>query len=397
MLENVLSGYRVIDLTQNVAGPFCTQILGDMGAEVIKIERPGAGDDTRAWPPLFPSGDSATYAALNRNKKSVCIDLDQQAGQALVRQLLGTADVFVHSLKPGSAETRGLGEQTLRAAQPGLIYCAISAFGQVGPLRSLPGYDPVMQAFTGIMSVTGNEGDDPVRVGPSVIDLGTGMWAAMGTLAAFLQRSRTGQGACVTASLLETAMSWMSLLTAMYLASGQLPKKMGSAMTSMAPYELFKSADGMVFIAAGNDRLFANACAALECPELATDPRFATNAQRTTNRKALHEAIEQRTQLLPTQEIVARLRRHGAPCSEMHNIAQMIEHEQVQAMQMLKDLPLPKVPEHRAMALPLALDHQRSQQWAPPPALGAHTLEVLQGLGCSDAQIAALRAQGVIA
>jgi len=314
-----------------------------------------------------------------------------------VRQLLGTADVFVHSLKPGSAETRGLGEQTLRAAQPGLIYCAISAFGQVGPLRSLPGYDPVMQAFTGIMSVTGNEGDDPVRVGPSVIDLGTGMWAAMGTLAAFLQRSRTGQGACVTASLLETAMSWMSLLTAMYLASGQLPKKMGSAMTSMAPYELFKSADGMVFIAAGNDRLFANACAALECPELATDPRFATNAQRTTNRKALHDALEQRTQLLPTQEIVARLRRHGAPCSEMHNIAQMIQHEQVQAMQMLKDLPLPKVPEHRAMALPLALDHQRSQQWAPPPALGAHTLEVLQGLGCSDAQIAALRAQGVIA
>jgi len=185
MLENVLSGYRVIDLTQNVAGPFCTQILGDMGAEVIKIERPGAGDDTRAWPPLFPSGDSATYAALNRNKKSVCIDLDQQAGQALVRQLLGTADVFVHSLKPGSAEARGLGEQTLRAAQPGLIYCAISAFGQVGPLRSLPGYDPVMQAFTGIMSVTGNEGDDPVRVGPSVIDLGTGMWAAMGSLAAF--------------------------------------------------------------------------------------------------------------------------------------------------------------------------------------------------------------------
>jgi len=397
MLDAILSGCRVLDLTQNVAGPFCTQTLGDLGAEVIKIERPGSGDDARQWKPPEVAGVSTGFAALNRNKKSVCIDLDSAAGQQLVARLAAGTDVLVHSLKPGSAEARGLGDEHLRPTNPRLVYCAISAFGEVGPMRALPGYDPLMQAFTGIMSVTGNEGDDPVRVGPSVIDLGTGMWAAMGTLAAFLQRSRTGQGACVTASLLETAMSWMSLLTAMFLASGALPKKMGSAMTSMAPYELFKSADGMVFIAAGNDRLFANACAALECPELATDPRFATNAQRTTNRKALHEAIEQRTQLLPTQEIVARLRRHGAPCSEMHNIAQMIQHEQVQAMQMLKDLPLPKVPEHRAMALPLALDHQRSQQWAPPPALGAHTLEVLQGLGCSDAQIAALREQGVIA
>ena len=244
MLENILQGCRVIDLTQNVAGPFCTQTLGDLGAEVIKIERPGSGDDARQWKPPEVAGVSTGFAALNRNKQSVCIDLDSAAGQQLVARLAAGADVLVHSLKPGSAEARGLGDDQLRPANPRLVYCAISAFGEVGPMRALPGYDPLMQAFTGIMSVSGHEGDEPARVGVSLIDMGTGMWATMAILAALLRRATTGEGMRVHASLLETGLSWMTVPVANYLATHRLPRKMGSAMAMMAPYELFDSADG---------------------------------------------------------------------------------------------------------------------------------------------------------
>ncbi|MDO8778607.1 MAG: CoA transferase [Burkholderiaceae bacterium] len=397
MLEKILNGYRVIDLTQNVAGPFCTQILGDLGAEIIKIERPGSGDDTRAWRPPEVGGESAVYLALNRNKKSVCIDLDAADGQAQLRKLVASADVFVHSLKPGSAEARGLGDDDLRMGNEGLIYCAISAFGEAGPLRSLPGYDPLMQAFTGIMSVTGNPGDDPVRVSVSLIDMGTGMWSALGILAAFLQRSRTGVGTRVSASLLETGLSWMSIFVATYLASGKVPEKTGSAMSGMVPYELFRSSDGYVFIAAANDRLFMKVCEALGCPELAHDARFLTNPLRVLNRQALHEELERRTLSRSTQENVQTLRRAGAPCSEMNDVAQAIEHEQVKAVGMLSDLPIPGAPRHQVMALPIAMNHRRSGKLNPPPALGAHTAEVLGSIGCTAQQLEDLRRQGVIA
>lgn len=397
MLENILNGYRVIDLTQNVAGPFCTQILGDLGAEIIKIERPGSGDDTRAWRPPEVGGESAVYLALNRNKKSVCIDLDAAGGQAQLRKLVASADVFVHSLKPGSAEARGLGDDDLRMGNEGLIYCAISAFGEVGPLAALPGYDPLMQAFTGIMSVTGSPGDDPVRVSVSLIDMGTGMWSALGILAAFLQRSRTGVGTRVSASLLETGLSWMTVFAAAYLASGKLPQKMGSAMSGAVPYELFKSSDGYVFIAAANDRLFAKVCEALGCPELAQDARYLTNALRVANSKSLHEELERRTLSRSTQENVQTLRRAGAPCSEMNDVAQAIEHEQVKAVGMLSDLPIPGAPRHQVMALPIAMNHRRSGKLNPPPALGAHTAEVLGSIGCTAQQLEDLRRQGVIA
>jgi formyl-CoA transferase/CoA:oxalate CoA-transferase len=295
MLEAILSGCRVLDLTQNVAGPFCTQILGDLGAEVIKIERPGSGDDARQWKPPEVAGVSTGFAALNRSKKSVCIDLDSAIGQQLVARLAAGADVLVHSLKPGSAEARGLGDGHLRPTNPRLVYCAISAFGEVGPMRALPGYDPLMQAFTGIMSVSGHEGDEPARVGVSLIDMGTGMWATMAILAALLRRATTGEGMRVHASLLETGLSWMTVPVANYLVTQRLPRMMGSAMAMMAPYELFDSADGKVFIAAANDRLFGRICSALACPELAQDPRFIDMSARIGHRKALHAELEART------------------------------------------------------------------------------------------------------
>jgi len=396
MLDSILSGCRVIDLTQNVAGPFCTQILGDLGAEVIKIERPGSGDDARAWKPPEMGGQSTGFLALNRNKKSVCIDLDASPGQQLVARLAAGADVLVHSLKPGSAEARGLGDEHLRPLNPRLVYCAISAFGEVGPMSALPGYDPLMQAFTGIMSVTGHEGDEPARVGVSLIDMGTGMWATMAILAALLGRASSGQGMRVHTSLLETGLSWMTVPVANYLATAKLPRKMGSAMAMMAPYELFDTADGKVFIAAANDRLFAKVCAALEAPALARDPRFVDMSARIAHREDLHAELDARTRTRSTAACVQALRQAGAPCSEMNNVAQVLAHEQVRAQAMLTDLPIAGAPQHQAMGLPFSAQGRRGRAGQAPPALGADTDAVLLALGLTAIELAELRRRAVI-
>lgn len=396
MIESVLAGLKVVDLTQNVAGPFCTQVLGDFGAEVIKVERPGRGDDTRDWRPPEIGGQSSTFLSLNRNKRSVCIDLDTPDGVALLRELAAGADIFIHSMKPGSAEARGFGAAELTGLNPRLIYCAISAFGQSGPLSRLPGYDPLMQAFTGVMSVTGSEGDDPVRVGVSLIDIGTGMWAALGIFAGIVQRARTGLGTVVEASLLDTGVNWMTVFVASYLATGTLPRKMGSAMAMTAPYELFHAEDGQVFIAAGNDGLFRRVCEGLGDSALADDPRFATNPLRVANREALRTALTALTARLKAGEIVARLRRAGAPCSEMHDVAQMLGNEQVLASGMIAAMPVDGVPEHRAVALPLKLDGARNGPPRPPPGLGADTAAVLAEFGIGTQRLAQLREAGTI-
>lgn len=394
--ERVLAGVKVVDLTQNVAGPYCTQILGDLGAEVIKIERPGAGDDTRAWVPPAWNGQSSTFLALNRNKQSICVDLDTAEGQALVTRLARQADIFIHSMKPGSAESRGLGFDSLRALNPRLVYCAISAFGQTGPMSGLPGYDPLMQAFTGIMSVTGSEGDAPARVSVSLIDMGSGMWAAMGILAALREVARTGRGLSVGASLLETGVAWMTVFVANHRASGALPRKMGSAMAMTAPYELFATEDGWVFIAAGNDRLFVQVCRGLELEELPQDSRFATNAARVQNREALHEAIERRTRTLTAADVVQRLRRHGAPCSEMNDVRQMLDSEQVASVGIIQDLPVAAGDGHQVVGLPFTLNGWRASHHTAPPLLGAQTRRVLDELGYAAEEIASLRDRGII-
>ena len=396
MLESVLAGLKVIDLTQNVAGPFCTQILGDMGAEVIKVERPGRGDDTRDWRPPEIGQKSSTFLALNRNKRSICVDLDSADGLEILRKLAASADIIVHSMKPGSAEARGFGYDDLKAINPSLIYCAISAFGQVGPLRGLPGYDPLMQAYTGIMSTTGNDGEAPVRVAVSLIDMGTGMWSAMGILAGVIERSRSGKGVFIEASLLDTGVSWMTVFVASYLATERLPKKLGSAMSMTAPYELFRSADGYVFIAAGNDRLFGCVCEGLGSPDLARDDRFRTNPQRVANRVELHREIEALTMIRPASEIVTDLRRLGAPCSELNDVSQMLTSEQVAASRIVEELPVDGAPHHKVIALPIKADGRRSSAMTPPPALGADTNAVLSELNIDAAEIARLHRAGVV-
>lgn len=396
VMGETLAGLRVIDLTQNVAGPYCTQILGDLGAEVIKIERPGAGDDTRAWIPPTWGEQSSIFLALNRNKKSICVDLDAPEGQAVVARLAQSADILVHSMKPGSAEARGLGFEQLRQNNRKLIYSAISAFGNSGPLSSQPGYDPLMQAFTGIMSVTGAEGHPPVRVSVSLVDMGCGMWSAMGILAALRTLQRSGEGCRVDSSLLEAGVAWMTVFVANYRATGVLPRKLGSAMSMTAPYELFASADGWVFIAAGNDRLFARVCKALELDALIHDPRFSTNPARVKNRPELRRAIEERTQQSSAQAIVERLRAVGAPCSVLNDVGQMLEEPQVAATGIVQSLPVDEG-DHRVVGLPFTLDGERRSEHRAPPRLGADTQQLLLEAGLSTESIDALRERGVIA
>jgi crotonobetainyl-CoA:carnitine CoA-transferase CaiB-like acyl-CoA transferase len=395
-MRKILTGLRVIDLTQNVAGPFCTQILGDLGAEIIKIERPDGGDDTRAWQPPALGDHSSTFLALNRNKSSVCIDIDTEGGRQVIRDLSVNADVFVHSMKPGSAERRGLGSEDLKALNARLVYCAISAFGSVGPLSDLPGYDPLLQAFTGIMSTTGNEGEEPVRVGVSLIDMGTGMWSVIGILGALFERRISNTGASVEASLLDTGIGWMSIFVSNFAASNQLPRRMGSAMSMTAPYELFQAKDGSVFIAAGNDRLFSRVCRGLGAPMLAADPRFLTNPNRVAHRTELRSALEEMTKSRTVVEIVAALRSNGAPCSELHSIDQMLNHDQIKASGIVKELPVAGGLTHQGVALPVKIDGTRGVMVGQPPTLGADTDRLLTTLGYDSSRLRGLRECGAI-
>ena len=395
-LGQILRGIRILDITQNVAGPFCTQVLGDLGAEVIKIERPGVGDDTRAWRPPSIGAESATFMALNRNKRSVAIDLSSAEGQKVVFELAAKCDVVIHAMRPSSAESKGYGYARFREQRADIIYCAISGFGEVGPLKDRPGYDPLVQAFSGIMSVTGTEGQAPVRVSVSLVDMGTGLWAAVSILGALFARERGDGGARLSVSLLETGLSWMSIFAAGYLANGELPRKLGAAMAMTAPYELFETADGHVFIGAGNDSLFKKVCTALRIPELAADPRFASNPLRVSNRGELHDAIEACTRSRPVAEIVEACRSVGAPCSELNDISQVLAHPQVSALGMLIDVPTAGAPDHRAIATPISVDGARETPCLPPPALGEHSREVLAELGYKQQQIDELVRAGIV-
>src|SRR5262249_48225114 len=291
-----LDGITVIDLTQNVAGPYSTQLLGDFGANVIKIERPDGGDDVRRFAPLW-HGESSAYLCYNRNKSSICIDLTNPRGPEIVRRLTRNADIFVHSMKPGSAESRGLGYEQLRRDNPRLIYASISGFGAKGPLTNIHGSDPLGQAYSGIISVNGHPGSPPARVVVPIIDMGSGLWLFSGILAALLDRIKTGKGAKVAASLLETGVTWTTLQITNYQATGEVPGPAGSTSRAAAPYEAFATGDhSWVLIAAGNDRLFAKLCNVLGCATLVSDSRFASNMARVARRDELHSLLESETQ-----------------------------------------------------------------------------------------------------
>jgi crotonobetainyl-CoA:carnitine CoA-transferase CaiB-like acyl-CoA transferase len=395
-MDAALAGLLVADLTQNVAGPYCTQILGDLGAQVVKVERPGRGDDARAWAPPYWGQESASFMSVNRSKRSLAVDVKAPEGRDVVARLVARADVLVQSLRAGAIEELGFGWADAHRLNPRLIYCSITAFGTDGPLRDRPGYDPLMQAYGGIMSITGHTGGAPVRVPVSLIDMGTGMWAVTAILAALRERDRTGHGAHVTTALYDTALAWTAFQTSNYLASGEVPGPQGSGTPMIAPYEAFPSRDGWVMIAAGSDALFAKCCGALGADEVARDARFATNPARVEHRQALFEALAAVTRALPSADLLDRLQKAGVPSAPILTLDRVLAEPQAQASGMHIAVKHPRLPDYRAIGLPIKWDGERPGVSRVPPLLGEHTAEVLAELGYDDRAVEELARRHVV-
>jgi crotonobetainyl-CoA:carnitine CoA-transferase CaiB-like acyl-CoA transferase len=381
-----LDGIRVVDVTTSFAGPYCTEILGALGADVVKIERPDTGDEARTWGPPFFDGTSTMFLSTNANKRSAAVEL--RRGREIVLRLAARADVFVQSLRPGLAEERGLGADDVRARNPRLVYCSINAFGRTGPLAAASGYDPLAQAAAGIISVTGEPDRPGVRVGVSIVDQSTGLWAALAILAAL----RQGEGASLDVSLYETAVSLMAYHLTGYHATGAVPGRHGTAFPSIAPYEVFRASDAELMIAVGNDRTFAAFAAALGRPELAGDVRFATNGDRVANRAELRALIAERIAEESREVWLRRLAEAAVPAAPVQDVGEVARHPQTEALGLMQ--PLGGLP---VAGLPLSVDGDRVQHAAPAPALGLHTADVLREAGYADAEIDELRRSGVIA
>ena len=364
----------VVELGHSVAAPFAGQICGDLGAQVFKVEKPG-GDDARKWGPPFWEGASATFQALNRNKHSVTADLrDERDRNALLSLIRARADIIVQNLRPGQVEELGLDADSLLAIKPSLIYCNVGAFGQRGPLKDRPGYDPLMQAFGGVMSTTGEPGRPSVRVGPSIVDMGTGMWAVIGTLAALRVRQATGQGGVVDVSLFETASAWLTILASQCMASGQSPGKEGSGAAGIAPYKAYATRDGEVVIAAGSDGLFRSLAQVVGHPEWIQDARFVDNPSRVANQVVLYGLLDALIARETTAHWLEKLEAAGIPCAPVQSVAQMLAHPQTEAMGLVQPLPGSGM---RAVGLPLSLNGVRPTPRTRPPEAGEHTSSIL--------------------
>jgi formyl-CoA transferase/CoA:oxalate CoA-transferase len=372
-------------------------ILGDLGAEVIKVERPGTGDDVRHWRPPAWNGISTTFMSVNRNKKSIAVDLDRDDGQAIIRRLAQHSDVLVESFRPSSLARRGLDYATLSRDNPRLVYCTITGFGAVGPHKERPGYDPVVQAYSGIMSVTGEPGGRPLRTGPSIVDNGTGVWSALAVVCALLTRVRTGRGAYIQTSLFEIGVTWVGYYLLGYLGTRQIPQPVGTTAAMIAPYESFATREGYLQVAAGNDRLFVLVCDTLDLPDVPRDPRFVTNAERVGHREELHEILEKRFLLETAEHWEEILLAVGVPCSRVRNLADIAGDSQLAALGLLASIPHPDIPNFAMLDLPFSIDGCRAATLEPPPGLGQHTDEVLNTAGYSKTEIAALRERGTVA
>ena len=394
-----LRGLRVLDLTRVLAGPTCTQMLGDLGAEVIKIEKPGSGDDTRGFaPPHWPNTtESAYFLGVNRNKRSVTLDIAAPEGQAIIHRLLDGCDILVENFKVGALAKYGLGYEQLKSQYPGLIYCSITGFGQTGPYAPRPGYDALIQGMGGVMSLTGEPDGMPQKVGVPVADLFAGLYGCIGILAALRHRERTGQGQQVDIGMLDTSVAWLANQGMNYLATGENPPRLGNQHPNIAPYQVFPTKDGHIVLAIGNDPTFERFCQSFGCAHLLEDERFKTNANRVANRQALTEALTPVMQSRTTAGWVEALEARKIGCGAINRLSDVFADPHVVARGCVVELEHGSGARVKVIANPVRLSATPADYRVPPPRLGEHSEEVLSGLlGLSAEEIAALRTKGIV-
>ncbi|TFW21419.1 CoA transferase [Massilia arenosa] len=406
--KKALGHIRVLDLSRVLAGPWCSQNLADLGADVIKIERPGAGDDTRAWGPPYAKDaqghdttEAAYYLSANRGKRSVTVDIASADGQALIRELARHCDVVLENFKVGQLKKYGLDYDTLKAIKPDIVYCSVTGFGQDGPYAHRAGYDFLIQGMGGLMSITGERDDlpggGPQKAGVALTDLMTGMYATIAVLAALTHRDRTGEGQYIDMALLDTQVAMLANVGSNYLTSGKPPKRWGNAHANIVPYQSFACADGYIIVAVGNDGQYAKFVEVGGRPELRDDPRFATNPQRVQNRDVLVPLLAEMVKTKTKDEWIAQLEAVNVPCGPINNLDEVFDNPQVKARGMAVDMPHPAAGSVKLVRSPMRLSETPAEAELPPPLLGQHTDEVLRDvLGKSDADIAALRAGGTV-
>ncbi|WP_254547049.1 CaiB/BaiF CoA transferase family protein [Halomarina pelagica] len=394
-----LDGITVLDASRVLAGPFCTMQLGDLGADVVKIERPGEGDQTRGWhPPTYgDSGESAYYLSVNRNKRSVTLDLAGEAGQTVFRDLARNADVLVENFRVGTMESWGLGYEDLRAANPELVYCSLSGYGEWGPARDRPAYDIVVQGEAGMMSITGVEDGPPVRVGVAIADIGAGMYCTQAILAALFAREfGSAGGQKIDVSLFDGQVAWMTYMASNYFATGEPPGRMGSKHPTIAPYQAFLTRDGYVVVAVSSEHMWPRFCRAIDREDLVDDDRFAVNAKRVENRETLDALLDDELGEYTTDELVDRLDEAGVPATPVQDLEQVFDHEQVRARGMRQSIEHPTAGVVEMPGSPMHFSSTPATIRRAPPLLGEHTAEVLAEYGYSEAEIERLEADGVV-
>ena len=390
-MKKALDGIKVLDLSRALAGPYCTMMLADMGAEVIKVEMPGTGDDSRAWGPPFVEGESAYFMSINRNKKSITLDMKGSKALEIIMKLIKGSDVLVENFRPGAMERLGLAYQQVKAVNPRLVYCSISGFGQNGPYRMLPGFDQVLQGMGGLMSITGEPDGPPVKVGVPIADITAGMFAAYGIAIALFTREKTGSGQMVDISLLDSQVALLTYRAGSFFASGEIPKRIGSGHPVIVPYQAFKARDVYINIAVGNDQLWEKFCKAVGLEDIMHDHRFATNAKRVQNRDEVVKAVGDLIATKNGEEWLKILTDAGIPCGPIYTMDKIFSDPQVIHRQMVTELRHPKAGTIKVTGNPVKLSDTPGEPSVAPPLLGQHTQEVLEGLGYSAKEIEELK------